>query len=259
MRLKDTIHDRLGQNLLIFFFLILAIGMSQTKINTDWQEVMDNGQQFHLFFSSFLQPDWEYLPKLIKPIMDTLTIAVSGTFLGMILAVPAAFLGTFIVTQNHWISSVFRFIFGLLRTIPTLLLAAIFVAIIGIGQLTGVFTIAVFTFAMASQLIYGAIETIDLNPIESDQSIGANKFQIAVNAIWPQISHDVYSYGLYAFEVNVRASAILGYVGAGGIGVLLQTALGFFKYGRVSLIILAILFMVILTDLLSHYVREEVL
>ena len=94
---------------------------------------------------------------------------------------------------------------------------------------------------------------------EADESIGATRFQIAVNSIWPQVSQSVYAYALYAFEVNIRASVVLGYVGAGGIGVMLNTALSFMQFGRVSLIIIIILVLVSATNWISEYIRREVI
>src|SRR5699024_10973828 len=182
-----------------------------------------------------------------------------GTVLGVIFAIPAAFLGTYIVTRNYFITYLFRAFFSLIRTIPNMLLAALFLAIIVIGELTVVLTIAVFTFRMVSQLIFANIETIDEGPIEADDSIGATRFPIAVNSVWPQVAQSVYAYALYAFEVNVRASVVLGYVGAGGIGVMLNTALSFMQFGRVSLIIIIILILVAITNWISEYIRREVI
>lgn len=259
MKRKDTIHDHLFKQLggsLLLILLFLAAGQ---VINADWSEVVENRKQAAFFLEGFLQPEWSYIDRLIEPMIETILMSISGTFLGVITAVPAAFLGTNLVTRNPVITFIFRTFFSLIRTIPNLLLAALFVAIIGIGELTGVLTIAVFTFGMVSQLIFASIETIDNGPLEADNSIGATRFQIAVNAVWPQVAHSVYAYALYSFEVNIRASAVLGYVGAGGIGVMLNTALSFMQFGRVSLIILIILFLVFLTSLISEYIRREVI
>ncbi|MGX7091356.1 phosphonate ABC transporter, permease protein PhnE [Hutsoniella sourekii] len=259
MKRKDTIHDQLPQQLGLTLLIILLFLMAGSLIDADWSEVSENSNQAAMFLSGFLKPEWSYLPELIGPMIETLLMSVAGTFLGVVFAIPAAFLGTYVVTRNHFVTYLFRLIFSLIRTIPNLLLAAIFVAIVGIGEFTGVLTIAVFTFGMVSQLIFAAIETIDQGPIEADDSIGATRFQIAVNSVWPQVNQSVFGYALYAFEVNIRASAVLGYVGAGGIGVMLNSALSFFQFGRVSLIILIILVMVALTSWLSHYIRKEVI
>ncbi len=259
MRLEETIHRNFFRNLLYTILLLIVIIFSGMTIGSDLGEVISNSNQAQIFLSQFLQPDWEYFPRLIEPMLSTIAMSIAGTFLGSLFAVPAAFLGTQLVTRNNFITLIFRTLFSLIRTIPSLLLAAIFVAIVGIGEFTGVLTIAVFTFGMVSQLVFGAIETIDYGPIEANESIGATRFQLAVTSVWPQINHSVWQYVLYAFEVNIRASAVLGYVGAGGIGVTLNTALGFRQYGRVSLIILFILAVVVVIDLVSGYIRKEVI
>lgn len=259
MKRKDTIHDHLFQNILWFLLIAALFIGSGLLIESDWTEVFENRNQALFFLTEFLKPEWEYLPRLIEPMIDTMLMSILGTVMGVLFAIPAAFLGTYVVTRNHIVTYIFRFIFSLIRTIPNLLLAALFVAIVGIGEFTGVLTIAVFTFGMVSQLIFGAIETIDEKSIEADESVGATRFQIAKNAVWPQVEHNIYGYALYAFEVNIRASAVLGYVGAGGIGVMLNTALSFGQFGRVSLIILLILLMIFITSWISGYIRKEVI
>lgn len=259
MKLKQTIHENLFKQLSLIFVIVILFLMAGSVIDADWTEVSENHRQAVVFLEGFLRPEWSYINQLIEPMIETILMSVSGTFLGVIFAIPAAFLGTYIVTRNYFITYLFRTFFSLIRTIPNLLLAALFVAIIGIGELTGVLTIAVFTFGMVSQLIFANIETIDEGPIEADESIGATRFQIAVNSVWPQVAQSVYAYALYAFEVNVRASVVLGYVGAGGIGVMLNTALSFMQFGRVSLIIIIILILVAVTNWISEYIRREVI
>lgn len=259
MKHKDTIHDNLLKQFGGTLLIVLLFLMAGSLINADWSEVADNRRQAAMFLEGFLKPEWSYIDRLIEPMIETILMSVSGTFLGVVFAIPAAFLGTNLVTRNPVITFVFRTYFSLIRTIPNLLLAALLVAIIGIGELTGVLTIAIFTFGMVSQLIFSTIETIDVGPLEADESIGATRFQMAVNAVWPQVAHSVFAYALYAFEVNIRASAVLGYVGAGGIGVMLNTALSFMQFGRVSLIILIILLLVFLTSWISEYIRREVI
>lgn len=210
-----------------------------------------------VFLKKLANPAFSYLPKLTDPMVKTLKMSAVGTALGMLLAIPFAFLATTVVTDNKIVTNIFRFILNIIRTIPNLLLASLLVAIVGIGEATGVLTIAIFTFGMVSQLIFEAIETIDLSPIEAANAVGANKLKIAIWAIWPQISSNVASYAFYAFEINVRASTVLGYVGAGGIGVKLNEALGLFKYERVSIIILFIFAVVVVVDTISEWIRRR--
>lgn len=209
------------------------------------------------FMKRFLNPDFSYIPKIVGPMILTIKMSVVGTVAGVILAVPFAFLATTVVTKNSILTGIIRFFLDVIRTIPNLLLAALLVAVIGIGEFTGVMTIAVFTFGMVSQLIYETIETIDYGPIEAAESIGANKVQTAVWSVFPQILNQIASYTFYALEINVRASTVLGYVGAGGIGVILNSSLALLRYDRVSVIILMILIVVIIVDGLSEAIRRR--
>lgn len=257
MKIKDTIHYNWYKNLFLLFLLFLCTSCSIWVTEADFTKVFTNSDQMAAFLSRFLQPDISYLPKIIPPMLKTLKMSVVGTAIGVFFAVPFAFLATWIVTRNHAVTSVIRFFLNLIRTIPNLLLAALLVAIVGIGEATGVLTIAVFTFGMVSQLIYESIETIDYGPMEAAESVGANKIQIAVWSIAPQLFRHIASYTFYALEVNVRGSTVLGYVGAGGIGVILNSSLALFKYERVSIIILSILLVVAVVDGISEAIRRR--
>ena len=257
MKLKDTIHYNLYKKIFILFILIICIISSSMVTNVQISEVFSNVDQMGVFLQRFLKPDWSYISDLLSPMLKTIKMSIVGTLLGMIFSVPFAFLATTTATNNPVLTLIVRFILSVVRTIPNLLLAALFVAMFGIGEFTGVLTIAVFTFGMTSQLIYESIETIDKGPIEAAKSVGANKVQIAIWSIFPQISQQIISYSLYAFEVNIRASTVLGYVGAGGIGVLLNSSLSLMRYDRVSIIILFILLVVGIIDAFSENVRKR--
>lgn len=256
VKIKDTVHFKWYKNLITIIVLLLLFQFSRVITNADFKQVFTNSDQIVVFLSRLMHPDFAYFPKLISPLIKTLQMSLLGTFIGVLVAVPVSFLATPVVTGNKYISVVFRFILGIIRTIPTLLLAALLVAIFGIGEATGVMTIAIFTFGMVSQLMFQAIETIDFEPIEAQLAVGATRTQMAVWAIAPQVFSQFASYSFYAFEVNVRASTVLGYVGAGGIGVILNSSLALMKYERVSIIILTILVTVAIFDKISEKVRR---
>lgn len=257
MKLKDTIHFNWYKHLFIVLVTGLCIVGSAAATGADFGDVFGNLGQMSGFLSRFLRPDFSYLPKLIGPMLSTLRMSVVGTALGVLFAVPVAFLGTVTVTGNHIITGAVRFFLDIIRTIPNLLLAALTVAIVGIGEVSGVLTIAVFTFGMVSQLVYESIEVIDEGPIEAAVSVGANKVQIAFWSVAPQILSQAAGYTFYALEVNVRASAVLGYVGAGGIGIILNSSLALLRYDRVSVVILLVLVVVALVDGLSEAIRRR--
>ena len=255
MKLKDTIHFNWYKHLFIVLVIGLCVTASAAVTEADILDVLGNLEQMSGFLSRFLRPDFAYIPKLIGPMISTLQMSVTGTALGVLFAVPVAFLGTTVVTGNRLVTSAIRFFLDIVRTIPNLLLAALMVAIVGIGEF--VMTIAVFTFGLVSQLVYEAIEAIDEGPIEAAVSVGANKVQVAFWSVAPQIMSQVAGYTFYALEVNVRASAVLGYVGAGGIGIILNSSLALLQYDRVSVIILLILAVVAAVDGLSEAIRRR--
>ncbi len=257
MRIKDTIHFKWYKHLFFLALLSICVAGSIYVTEADFAKVFQNSDQMAAFLSRFLHPDISYIPKIIPPMVKTLKMSVLGTAIGVLFAVPFAFLATRVVTKNRAVTAVIRLFLDMIRTIPNLLLAALLVAIVGIGEATGVFTIAIFTFGMVSQLIYESIETIDYGPIEAAESVGANKIQIAVWSIAPQLFSQIASYTFYALEVNVRGSTVLGYVGAGGIGVILNSSLALFKYERVSIIILSILLVVAVVDGISEEMRRR--
>ncbi len=257
MKIKDTVHFNWYKHLFIVLLLLVCVLASVNVTDADFTEIFSNMDQMAAFLERFLQPDFSYIPKLITPMLQTIEMSVVGTVLGVLFAVPFAFLATTVVTKNRVVTTVIRFFLDVIRTIPNLLLAALMVAIIGIGEFTGVLTIAVFTFGMVSQLIYESIETVDCGPIEANESIGANKLQVAVWSVFPQVLNPIASYTFYALELNVRASTVLGYVGAGGIGVILNSSLSLLRYDRVSVIILIILIFVFIVDALSEAIRRR--
>lgn len=259
MKLKDTIHFNWYKQVLMLLLLVICLYGSIQVTEANFQELLTNTGQMHDFLLRFAHPDFSYLPKIVMPLLKTIQMSILGTAIGLFLAVPVAFLATQIVTKNLFVTMPVRFLLGLIRTIPNLLLAALLVALIGIGEVTGVLTIAIFTFGMVSQLVYQAIETVDYGPIEAAEAVGANKIQVAIWSIAPQILNQVASYAFYSFEVNIRASTVLGYVGAGGIGVILNASLALFQYERVSMIILVILLMVASIDWLSERIRRRLL
>ena len=257
VKIKETVHFSWYKKVWTLVVLGLLFMFSVSITEADFTKVIANSDQMWAFLSRLLHPDFSYFPKLISPLVKTLQMSLLGTFIGVLVAVPVSFLATPIVTGNKVISVVFRLILGIIRTIPTLLLAALLVAIFGIGEATGVITIAIFTFGMVSQLMFQAIETIDFEPIEAQFAVGATRTQMAVWSIAPQVFSQFISYSFYAFEVNVRASTVLGYVGAGGIGVILNSSLALMKYERVSIIILTILVTVFIVDKMSEKIRRS--
>lgn len=237
-------------------FIVLLYG-SSILTGVQWSEFFRNIDQFFSLIGKMAHPDWNYVQIVIQPVIQTIQMAIIGTTIGTLVAVPFSVIAARNIIKNKFIRGIVRFILNLVRTLPDLLLAAVMVAIVGIGPNAGVWTLAIFSFGMISKLFYESIETIDDGPLEAMQAAGANKFQVVVFAVIPQVLNNFISYFLYTFEINVRASTVLGYLGAGGIGMLLQQSLDSFSYNQTAIIILATLLVVLVIDGLSNYLREK--
>lgn len=212
---------------------------------------------FDMLGRLFLPPDFSYTPKLLDPLLETIQMAVVGSILGAILAFPAAIFAARNFIQNKLLNGISRFLLNIFRTIPTLVIASLFVAVFGPGNFPGVVALTIFSFGLISKMTYESIEAIDYGQVEAMISVGATNLNILRYAIIPQILPQFMSYTLYAFEVNVRAAAVLGYVGAGGIGQKYQIWLEMRRFDKVGMIILVSFFAVLIIDFVSSQLRKR--
>ncbi|RYX81427.1 phosphonate ABC transporter, permease protein PhnE [bacterium] len=198
-----------------------------------------------------------YASEITARMAETLKISLSATVLGVGAALPFVLVGTRPLAPGNVTYQVARALLNLIRTIPDLVLAALLVAGLGLGPLPGMLALAILTFGIIAKLLADAIETLDLGALEAIEAVGGTRLQGALFAVWPAIQSQFWSFTLYCLEVNVRVAAVLGLVGAGGIGQILIRDINFFKYGRVGMIIAATFLVVFIIDTISGYVREK--
>src|SRR5262249_35496626 len=167
-------------------------------------------------------------------------------------------LGARNVNPSAPLRAVVRFVLNFNRSIDTLILALIFVSAVGLGPLPGVLALAIHTVGALGKLFYEAIETLDPGPVEAMRSVGATRLQVIRWGIWPQFAPHFISIALFRFELNVRVSTVLGLVGAGGIGFLLITYMRGAEYGKVTVVIAAIVALVMALDAISSRLRRNV-
>lgn len=246
-------------NLVWAIIMIAGLFISINVTNTHISILFKNWDQFADIFVQISHPDLSYLSVIWPKLIETIKMAVLGTVIGSVVAFIYSLSIARNIVKNKAVTGVLRFIMNIIRTIPDLLLGAVFVAIVGIGPVAGVVALAVVTFGIVVKLFYESIETIDPGPIEALTAVGANKLQIIHHAVMPQIMTYFISYVLYAFEINVRASTVLGYIGAGGIGLNLQQTLQVFNYAQTGTIIIVIIVVVVLIDYVSSKSREALM
>jgi phosphonate transport system permease protein len=200
-------------------------------------------------------PDFSVLSSALKGALQTLEIAVVGTSIAALLALPLGFLSA----RNTAPPGVFysmRGILNLFRSIDTMVYALFFVAAVGLGPFPGVMAVVVYTAMSLAKLYSEAIEGIDPGPVEAITATGAARLQILRYGVIPQIIPLFISYILYRLETNIRAAAILGFVGAGGIGFYIQTYLRMMNYRAAACVLLVLIVMVMVVDFASSQIRK---
>lgn len=243
-------------------WLVVFVGglvVSTIETNTSLSAFLNNFGQFAEIFTQMAQPDWGYTSTAIPYLIETIKMAVLGTVIGSAIAFVYSLLIARNIIKNKYVTGVLRFIMNIIRTLPDLLLGAIFVAVVGIGSVAGILALSVFTFGVVVKLFYEAIETIDPGPSEAVIACGGNKLNMISFAVMPQILPYFISYTLYAFKLNVRASTVLGYIGAGGIGLYLKQTLDIFDYAKTGTIIIAVFIVVLIIDYVSSKAREALM
>ncbi|MGE6959780.1 phosphonate ABC transporter, permease protein PhnE [Bacillus thuringiensis] len=217
------------------------------------------GEITKAIMTGILNPDWSYvsLPDgedLLHGLIDTLAIAILGTFISAFLSVPFAFWAATNMSSGKLTSGSGKFVLSFVRTFPELVMALLFIKAVGPGSFAGVLALGLHSIGMLGKLYSEGIENIDKGPTEALLATGANRFQI----LWYAVLPDFLSYTLYRFEINVRSAAILGVIGAGGIGTPLIFALSSRNWSRVGIILLGIILMVIIIDLISSSIRKRI-
>lgn len=244
------------------FTIILLIALviwSGFKTNFSIASLNQGFPEMMNLIKEMMPPDWTYFKEIVKPMADTIRMAVLGTTFGSLLAIPVALLAASNVFNSKWINIPVRLILNIIRTIPDLLLASIFVAVFGIGALPGIFALTVLSFGIVAKLFYESLENIDNGPLEAMTAVGANKSKWITFGVLPQAIAPYLSFVLFTFEINIRAAAVLGLVGAGGIGLFYDKTLGYFEYPKVTTIIIFTLVIVMIIDFVSTRVRERLL
>jgi phosphonate transport system permease protein len=209
--------------------------------------------------SRMLPPNWAFFGRLVKPVVETVQIAVWGTLLAVLLALPLCFLGARNLSPSLILFHATRQVFNALRGINEIIFALIFVAAVGLGPFAGVLALSIHGAGMLGKFFAEAVEEIDPGPVEALRATGTRSPLVVVFGVLPQVIPSWIASTLYRFEVNLRAATILGMIGAGGIGFELVSSLKLFQYPDTAACVLLILVMVMTADYLSSKLRARIL
>ncbi len=252
---KEVVSPK-NKNQLIITITILCIALAMYITEFDVFQIINNANEFTSMIGDMFPPNWNYFHVIKEPILDTIKMSIIGSLIGVLVSFPIAFFAANNINHNRIILIVVRFCLSIIRTLPMLVYALIFTYIFDFGTFAGTMAITVFTIGVSSKMIYEFIETIDLGAFEAAQSTGASKPRAFRFAVVPQILPTYLSIGLYSLEINIRGAAILGYVGAGGIGLLINRTTAYRQYAELGMILISIFIVVVIIESISRYIRK---
>jgi phosphonate transport system permease protein len=207
--------------------------------------------------SRAMPPDFSRFPDMLWPALETIDIAIFGTVAGVCMAVPLAVLAAANVSPSRVVYFVSRGIIGVARSVPDLVWALLFVTAVGLGPFPGGLALAVHSIGMLGRLFAETIENMDMAPIDALSLTGANRMQVFTHGVVPTVLPALLGIALYRLDENIRSSLVLGFVGAGGIGFQLLTAMNLFDYQVVSLLLLMTFVIVIAAERMSAVLRAR--
>jgi len=239
--------------------LIVVLAWSARSIDLSLRELVRGTPYMLDLVSRMVPPNWDFLPKLARPVFETIQLAIWGTLLAIVLALPLCFLGARNLSPSPIVFHATRQLFNAARGINEIIFALIFVAAVGLGPFAGVLALSIHGAGMLGKFFAEAIEEADPRPVEGLRATGASALQVIVFAVLPQALPGWIAATLYRLEVNLRAATILGMVGAGGIGFELYSSLKLFQYEDTAVCVLVILAMVMTADYVSSRLRARIL
>ena len=251
----------------VYFGCVLAIVLSLRSVDVIPEFLADAPAQVQDLLVRMWPVDWAFYvtPRntgaqtVHDALVDTLAIALVGTLLGLLLAVPFGFLAARNIMRLAWVNWAARFVLVATRSISTLLWALFFVAVFGPGALAGTFAIAFRSIGFVGKLLSEALEESHRGTIEALTAAGASWTSRVLYGYWPQIKPAFVGIAMFRWDINVRESSVLGLVGAGGIGMAMNAAIDTFEWQRVALILLVIFVVVVLSEVLVTQLRKRLI
>ena len=255
----------MASRLLIGFYVLVGLlvfvySWNVTEISLS--SLFDPGKNFGQLIRDFVSIDLslDVTTLVFQQMLVTVFQAMLATSLGALVALPFSFLAAKNLTGKSvfsaWLYYISRAVLNILRSIEALLYVVIFIFWVGIGPFAGMLALAVTSFALIGKLFSEAIENIDTGPIEAINATGADRLQMIVYAILPQITPPFISYLIYQWDINIRMATIIGFAGGGGIGLTLTTYFGSLQYHKAGTVVACIVIVVALMDFASAKLRQ---
>lgn len=244
----------------VWLFTIMVVVWSMRSVKIIPEFLYDAPAQSVDLFRRMWPPAWEYFPaKVLDAMLETIHIATLGTLLGLIFSIPLAFVAAKNFTRSPVLNWLAQFLFISSRSVNSLIWALLFVAIFGPGALAGVLAIAFRSVGFIGRLFGEALEEAHRGPIEAMTAMGARRPVILAKGYWPQVEPAFWSVAVLRWDINIRESAVLGLVGAGGIGLELNASMDNLYWDQVGVILFTILVVVMITEFIAATIRRRII
>lgn len=264
--MKDTVKKQLENEPNLWIKKLLTLAFVIVVIAWSFQTVQYNGLKENgvtiakNVIDGILHPNMDLLFDFAEGVpallLETICIALLGSLIGTILAIPLAFLASSNIVPK-WMSVITSFVIAAIRTFPSFVYGLMFIRVTGPGAFAGVLTLSVMSIGMVSKLFIEAIEDLDTRILESLDAAGCNTFQKIRYGIFPQLFTNFASTAIYRFEINLKDASTLGLVGAGGIGAPLIFAMNAFEWNDVGAILCGLVLLVLVVEVLSTKIRNK--
>jgi phosphonate transport system permease protein len=256
---RFSLQERLSR-FVLYFALVALVAIALQSIDIIPEFLADAPTQVMDMAERMWPIEWAHFwPAVWPALLETLNIAFLATLMGLCMGIPVGFLAARNATPSRWLNGLARLILVTTRSISTLLWALFFVAMFGPGPLAGSLAIAFHSIGFIGKLFSEGVAEAAPGPIEALHAAGATRMQTILMGFWPAVKPTFWSVALFRWDINVRESAVLGLVGAGGIGMVLDTAINLFQWQRVSLVLLTIFVVVILIETMVTHIRKRVI
>lgn len=250
--------SNLARNAIVFVAVII-LGIMVWNVHFDMAKLAKGIPKLISWIPRMFPPNVEHMDEILKPALETLSMATTGTLIGVIISFPLSFFAARNTTPNSLLYYLTRTLFQLSRGTESMVFALIFVAAIGFGPFTGVLAIACHTIGVTGKLFAEIFEPADIGPLDALKTTGASRAKIFRYALLPDVMPGILSAIMYMIEFNVRTSTVLGIVGAGGIGQTLKDTIDLLDFQRMITVMSVILIMVFVIDALSSKLRKTLL
>jgi phosphonate transport system permease protein len=244
----------------VYLTLVVAIVLSARTVEVIPEFLYDAPEQMHDLLQRMWPISWSHYPKGVHDaLVETLHIATLGTILSLTMALPVGLMAANNVVPNRIVNYLAKLVLVSSRSVNSLVWALLFVAIFGPGALAGTLAIAFRSVGFVGKLFGEALEEANRGTIEALEATGAPWTSRLAWGYWPQVKPAFWSIALFRWDINVRESAVLGLVGAGGIGMALDTALNLFQWPRVAMVLFSIFAVVVIAEIVVTQIRKRIL